>query len=785
MNLNYLKISFRSLRNNRGFTAINILGLAVGMAAAILIMLWVDSEMGYDRFYTDTEDIYAVGNTDRWGSDTAVWFATPKPMSNYLASEYPEVEKVSRVMPADFLLTVGEIKLNSVKGSFVDSSFLEIFDFKVLSGAPTSTLRDPKQIVISSSLAENLFSGQDPIGSTIKIDNADVLTVGAVIEDIPDNSFMNGNFYILPWKYLEHLGRSDDYWGNNSVQTYIRLQKGTDIDLFRANIRGFLKRHTQTSIENVIQPISERWLYSSYDKSGKPTNSRIGMVRAFILIAGFILLIACINFMNLSTAQSEKRAKEVGVRKVVGARRGSLIGQFLTESTIVSVTAGMISLLLVFLSLPFFNDLVSRKLEIQLGSSSFWATFFCFVALTSILAGSYPAFYLSSFQPIKTLKGKTLRLPGKVRARKILVVFQFSISIVLIITTLFLMKQIHYAQDRETGYVKDRLVNISDQGNIKQNHNLIKAALIEQGIASDVSRSSHPFTNITSFNPLQWSGRPEGDNTIFMRMAVDDGIVATGGLELIAGRDFDLSRFPTDSSAALINEEALKIFGFEDPIGKSFNDNGMDWNIIGVVKNFVVSSPFDPISPLVIKGEKAGTNTTNVRLNENIAIQDALRKMEGIFKKFNPEYPFDFQFVDEAYAAKFKQSQQFGRLSALFTLLTIFISCLGLFGLAAFIAESRVKEIGIRKVLGASIINITRMLSGEFVKMVLISCLISFPIAYLVSDKVLSSYSYRIGISWEIFAVSGITSLAITLLTISYQSIKAAYSNPIVSLRDE
>ena len=783
---NNLKIGIRALKVRRGFTAINIIGLAISMASAMLIMIWVNSELSYDRFYSNSKNIYSVGNTDKWGTDSAVWFLTPKPMAEALKTEYPEIKKVTRVIPqSGFMLSNGERKISSELGSFVDSAFLEIFDFKVLAGNPNTSLRDPSQIIITKSLADRLFGTENAVGSTLRIDTSHVFTVGAVLDDIPENSFMKGTTYLLPWRYLENLGMSDNYWTNNSVQTYIEMFPETNMLQFWTSLRGFMKRHTETTIENILQPITEKWLYSVFDQRGKATTSRIGMVRAFIAIACFVLLIACINFMNLSTAQSVERAREVGVRKAVGAKKGTLVFQFLTESYLIAILAGIFALLLVGFSLPYFSDLVSRRLVLNLGDFRFWGTFLGFILMTGTLAGSYPAFYLSSFMPVKVLKGKHIHIPGKLNARKVLVISQFSIAVVLIIATLFLQKQINHAQDRKLGYEKNRLIHIKDQGTISRNHNLIKSDLIEQGIASHVSRTSHSLTDITSFNGLYWKGKPENDNTMFNRMGVEDDLVATAGLELISGRDFDLKKFPTDSSAALINESALKIFGFSDPIGQSFGDNGRDWHIIGVVKDFIHSSPFDPIGPLVIKGAFSGTRTTNIKLNNTIGTKDALQKMEIVYRKFNPGFPFDYKFVDETYAAKFKETQQISRLSGLFTLLTIFISFLGLFGLAAFMAESRTKEIGIRKVLGASVMSISGLLSKDFIAMILVSCSIGFPIAYVVSDKILSSYAYRIDLTWDVFLLSGVAAILITLLTISFQSIKAALANPVDSLRDE
>jgi len=782
---NYLKIAFRHLSKNSGFTAINSIGLASGMTAALLIMLWVKSEFSFDRFYTNNDQIYAVGMNDVWEGEAVEHFYTPKPMARALKTDFPEIHTITRVdKGTGFLLTHQETKLAKEPGVFVDSTFLKIFDYQVIAGNPLEALKNPNQIVLTKSLAERLFGHSNPINQTIRLDSTQVSTVSAIIEDIPDHSFMKGSTYLVPWTLMEKIGYSDDYWGNNSIQTYIKLNKNVNVDQFQKNIKYFLRKHTDTKAVNFIQPIGDKWLYSSFTEKGKPTSPRIVLVRSFIAIACLILIIACINFMNLSTAQSEKRAKEVGVRKVVGANKKWLIGQFLTESMVISCIAGLFSLLITLVVLPYFNELVLRKLAIPFDDLTFWAMFAGFILVAGLLSGSYPAFYLSSFLPTKVLKGKFLAIQQKFNPRKILVISQFCIAIILIITTLSIHRQIKYAQNRAIGYNKESLVSIIDQGEISKNRLLIKNRLLSSGIAKQVSRTSSPLTQAMSFNYMEWQGKPKDNNTIFARMGADENLVNTAELQLVAGRDFDLTKFPTDSTAMIINESAAKIFNFDDPIGKTVVD-GSHWHIVGIVKDFIQESPFSPISPLVIQGASAGTHVTNIRIHDHLSTSDALAAMEKIFKEYNPDYPFEYSFVDSKYAEKFKDFQQLGTLSTLFSLLTIFISCLGLYGLTAYMAESRTKEIGIHKVLGASIFKIMRMLSQEFVLLILLSCLVAFPIAYYIADDLLSEYTYRITITWDIFVTAGMGALLIALLTISYHAIKAALINPVVSLRDE
>ncbi|TDS15952.1 ABC transporter permease [Sphingobacterium paludis] len=784
---NFFKIAWRSLLKNKGFTAINILGLAIGMAAAILILLWVHSELTYDRMYKKTDQLYLLGNKDKWNDETAVWFATPKPLATALKSKFPEIKNVTRMNSAEgFLFTVGEKKITPGSGLFVDTCFLDMFDLKAISGNAQQALRNPTEIVLTATLAENLFGTTDIVGKSVKVDSADVFTVGAVLEDMPSNSSLKNTKFFLPWRYMEKIGLSDESWGNNSVFTFIEVDPHTDIASLGHKIKDFSKKESEfNTAENVLKPLKEYWLYSKYE-NGKVVGGRIDTVNVFSIVAGLILLIACINFMNLSTAQSDKRAREVGVRKVVGARKSTLIMQFLAESVLIATIAGVLALIFVQLSVTDYSNLVDRKLSIAFLDVRFWLFFIGFILSTGILAGSYPAFFLSSFKPINVLKSKLFQRTSKISARKVLVVSQFSIAVVLIISTLVMKKQIQYGQDRESGYDKDRLIYVHDQGQISSKFTLIKQALLEQGIASSITRTMSPLTQRWSNSgSFYWDGKEEGNSAVFNRSTADDKLVETTGFTLVAGRDFDLATYPTDSSAAILNESAAKAMGFDEPIGKVIKDLGRDWHVIGVIKDFVQESPFEAVNPLVIEGAHAWMKTTHIKFAKNLNTREALAKTEKIFKAFNPDYPFEYTFIDEEYARKFDESQKTGKLASLFAGLTIFISCLGLFGLSAYMAESRIKEIGIRKVLGASVFSLTRLLSAEFLLLILLACIIAFPIAFWMMDSYLTKFTYRIGIGPEIFLVAGATALLITVITVSYQSIKAAIANPVDSLRDE
>ncbi|OYD47032.1 ABC transporter permease [Sphingobacterium cellulitidis] len=783
---NYFKIAFRNLKKNKGFTSINIVGLAIGMASAMLILLWVNFQFGFNKNFPKTDHLYIVGSQEATDKDTATWFSTPKPLAATVKEEISGIKNVSRLSRTrGFLFTVGDKKVPAGIGAFVDSAFLNMFELPLYNGNRNTMLINPNSIVLSEKLADNLFGTTEALGKTIKLDSANILTVTGVIKETEPNFIFQGYEYYVPWTLMEKLGFSDDLWGNSSVDLYVEINDKKQLPQIQEQIKDITPRHSDVKTKNFLTSFGDSYLYNKYE-NGKVTGGRIEMVKTFILIASLILLIACINFMNLSTAQSEKRAKEVGIRKVVGAQKRSLVFQFLSESLLLACISGLIAFILVILVLPSFNDLVGMKFRIPFHDFRFWMLLGGFVLFTGFLAGIYPAFFLSSFNPVKVLKGRLYSIQQKINPRKILVVTQFSIALILIVSTVVIQKQIKHAQDRDFGFEKENLIYVPEVGEITKNVELIKHELLDQNVAQSITRLMSPLTERWSgWNGFTWEGKDPNSIIDFNRQTGDDKVVETLGFTLIAGRDFDLTKFPTDSMSALINESGAKVMGFQDPIGKIFDDGGRKFQIIGVIKDFIQESPFEPVKPLVIEGASGWMNNIHIRFNPNLTTTDALQKAEAIFKKYNPDFPFDYKFVDEAYALKFKETQKTGKLAALFAGLTIIISCLGLFGLAAYMAESRTKEIGVRKVLGASVFSVTRLLSKEFILLIGIACLIAFPIAYWVMNKYLSTYTYRINVSWEIFVFTAVLALLITILTVSYQSIKAAMANPVNSLRDE
>ena len=782
---NYLKVAFRNLLRKKGFSLINILGLAIGMASAMLIFLWIQNEVSYDQFHPEKERIYEAWNRASFSGELNCWNTTPKVLARTLEHDIAEVERAARVNNSNYLFSVGDKRITS-RGCTVDSGFLQVFRFPMLKGNRLTALDDMHSIVLTEKFAKKLFGQEDAMGKIIKLDNKDNFTVTGIVKDLPNNTRFEFE-YLLPWSYLRYLGNDDENWGNNSTRTYVMLKEGTRFAAANAKIKTIKQKYVkdEPDWEMFLYPISRWRLYSRFT-DGVEDGGRITFVRLFGTIAIFILLIACINFMNLSTARSEKRAKEVGIRKVVGARKSALVSQFIGESILIAFIAGLFAVLLVQLSLPAYNELTDKKLFIDYGNIRFWLSGLALVIFTGVLAGSYPAFFLSSFKPVKVLKGTFKKSAALVTPRKVLVVLQFTFAIVLIICTIIVKQQIDHAQSRETGYNKNHLIYHFLSGDIEKNYSAIKNELLSSGIASNVTKTSAPLTQSWSDGwGQEWEGKDPNDKTDFYRYNQDEGLGETAGLQFIKGRDFNLSQFPTDSTAMIINESSLKVMKFKDPIGKIVKDNGQNWHIVGVIKDFILTSPYEPTRPMLIFGAGSWFNTMLIRLNSNHSTAQNLKKAEAIFKKYNPEYPFDYTFIDEEYARKFENEKRTGTLAALFAGLTIFISCLGLFGLATYMAENRIKEIGIRKVLGASVAGVTALLSKDFLKLVFLSLLIAVPLSWWAMTKWLEDYTYRVSIEWWVFALAGFLSILIALLTVSYESIKAAIANPVKSLRSE
>jgi len=785
---NFFKIAWRNLLRNKGFSFINISGLAIGMAAAVLITLWIQHELSYDQFHTNKDRIYEAWNRAEFSGKLQCWNTTPKILARTVEKDLPEVERAVRVnWPRNALFSVGEKRL-TVSGNMVDTGFLQMFSFPLVKGDAKTALNSGYSVVLTEKLAKKIFGSDDAMGKTIRMDNKEDFTVTGIVKDLPNNTRFKFE-YLTNWDYVIRSGEDDSIWGNNSTRTYVLLKPNAGIASANEKIKGIKVKYSKDEDprwEMFLYPASRWRLYSNF-VNGKEDGGLIDFVKLFGIIALFILLIACINFMNLSTARSEKRAKEVGIRKVVGAQKQSLVGQFIGESVLLSFIAGVFALIIVQVSLPAFGQLTDKELSVNFGSLDFWFAAIGFVLFTGAVAGSYPAFFLSSFQPVKVLKGTFKAANALITPRKLLVVLQFTFAIILIICTSIVKQQIDHAQNRESGYEKNNLAYHMLTGDLQKNFTLVKNELLNSGVATSVSKTSAPLTQGWSDSwGFQWDGKDPNDKTDFDRYTADEDLVKTAGLKLVKGRDFNLREFPTDSTAMIINESALKVMKFKDPLGKIVKDGDKEWHIVGVINDFILQSPYYPTKPMIIEG--SGNNwfsTIHFKLNPANATADNLKKAAAIFKKYNPEYPFEYKFIDEEYSNKFKAEERTGTLAALFAGLTIFISCLGLFGLATYMAENRIKEIGVRKVLGASVSGITTLLSKDFLKLVMISFLIASPVAWYMMDKWLQDYPYHVNIQWQVFAIAGLLSFIISVVTVSYQAIKAAVSNPVRSLRTE
>ncbi|GHM99646.1 ABC transporter permease [Cytophagales bacterium WSM2-2] len=786
---NYFKIAFRILVRNKGYSFINISGLAIGMAAAILIMLWVQNEISYDRFHPNAERTYKMFSRDNNNGRLDVWGNTSALIAPELKQSYAEVEDAVRHRRVFFLVKAGQERFNEM-GAFTDPGFFSMFDFKLLTGNKSALVND-FGIVLSKKLAIKLFGSVDCIGKTVIVNDTDNFSVTGVLNTLPANTEFDFE-YLLPWNYMTRLGWDNGQtWANTNTQTFVTLKTGSSFDLFDSKIRSIVKSHIPkgdgSTREVLTHPLTKVHLYSNAE-NGELTRGRIETVELFIVIAGLVLLIACINFMNLMTARSEKRAQEVGVRKIVGALKRSLVTQFISESTLLTVIAFVMSLALVQLALGAFNQIVNTQLHLPYDNLQFWMYALALILLTGLLAGSYPAFFLSSSKPIKVLKGTFHKVNALVTPRKVLVVMQFTFAIVLSLCALMVQRQIQFAQDRDAGYNKSNVAYNFMQGEIPIHFESIKNELIASGAAVSVTRTFSPVISIWSFaSELSWQGSDESDKKInFLQYGADADLARTFGMQVKLGRDLDIKTFPSDTTAVLLNEAAVDIMRLKDPIGETIKDNtGTTWHVVGVVKDFIVQSPYDRINPMIINGWTERYGVLNFKLNPANDQATNLALAEKVFKKYNPEYPFEYFFAEDFYNRKFGNERQTATLAASFAGLTIFISCLGLFGLAAYMAESRTKEIGVRKVLGASTLRITTLLSIDFVKLVFIAILFASPLAWFVINNWLQSFNYRVSVGVGIFIQTGIVAIVVALATVIFQAVKAATANPISSLKSE
>lgn len=786
---NYFKIAWRNLLKSKGYSSINIGGLSVGMAVAVLIGLWVYDEVSFNHYHQNHKRIGQVWQFVQFGPEKSAYDVVPLPLAVEMNEKYPDFEAVSKSAYRDIMISNGD-KMFSKVGRYVQPAFTKMMSIRMVSG--TDNLKDINSILLSESFARALFGDANPVDRVVKLNSNRDVKVAGVYEDIPNNSTFRDAYVLAPWDLFVAIDPSvqgaEKNWDENSYQVYVQLREGADFGVASAKIKDSrMKRENPPGYKPAffLHPMNRWHLYSDFE-NGVNVGGLVTFVWLFGTIGVFVLLLACINFMNLSTARSEKRAKEVGIRKAIGSVRAQLVSQFFSESVLVVLIAFVLSLALAGLALPAFNEVAEKKITLPLANPLFWIAGIVFSLLTATIAGSYPALYLSSFQPLKVLKGTFKAGRFAALPRKILVVTQFTVSVTLIIGTVVVFRQIQHAKNRPVGYSREGLIEVDMTSPALYGHyNALKNDLMNTGVVSGYSQSTGSVTaQYGGVTNLSWPGKAPDAIPLLMANSISHDFGKTVGWEITQGRDFSREH-ATDSTAMIINETALELMALKKPLETMLNWGGKEYRVIGVTKDMIRESPFNAVSPTFYVVNYRNTNMINIRLSPSAGMSDALEKVGAVFKKYDPGSPFIYQFVDARYSKKFADEERIGKLASFFTALAIFISCLGLFGLASFVAEQRTKEIGIRKVLGASVANLWKLLSTDFLVLVIVACVISGPIAWYFMSGWLKTYPYRTEISWWIFAGTGLGALGITLLTVSFQAIRAALINPVKSLRAE
>jgi putative ABC transport system permease protein len=783
-----LTIAVRNLWKNKGFTLINVGGLAIGLASCMILLLYVSHQWSYNKQFTNYQKSYVVYNNIKASGKIFSVKTTPNAMAAELMAKVPGVAIASHTSNwGSNLISYGDKKFKK-NAIAADPAFLKILDYKFLEGNPKTVLRDVNTIILTKTLAKSLFGNENPINKIVKFDNSEPLRVEAILDDLPASISITFD-YLVSWAFAEKMNPElkQPNWGDNSYLTLVQLHDEKLLDRVNKAIKGIWFRHDKnTTSEAVLQPLAKLHLYNEFE-NGKSVGGRIDQLRIFLILAFSILLVACINFMNLTTANSGKRAKEVGVRKAIGSSRRLLVMQFLSESILLSLLSTVLALVLVEISLPYFNNLLGMSLTIAYQNWRVWICFLSLMLFTGLLAGSYPAFYLSSFESVKVLKGFTLKTASSFSVRRILVVFQFVFAASLIICTTVIYQQLNYIKNKPAGYNKNNLIQIEVQGNMRDQKRLelLKVQLLKSGAASGVTFFNADI-NLNSRNTaaVSWAGRNPAESILFNYRSAGYDFVKTMGTRMLTGREFAAEY--ADSNKVIVNEAAVKAMGLRHPVGTIINFWDTPVTIIGVMKDFISASAYKNIAPMIIHPiTKFRAQIVLVRLNETQNISSSLAVIDKIVKDINPDYPVDRAFLDESFEKKFSEEQLLGTLSNWFGGFAIFISCLGLLGLALYIAEQRKKEISIRKVLGASTYSVLALLNADFLKLVAIANLIAFPLGYIIAGKWLSSFDFRVSISILPFVLAAVLSVIIALLTVSLQSVRVAKANPADALRNE
>ncbi len=785
---NYIKIAWRNLTRNKFYSLINIGGLAIGMTVSFMLLLYVYNEFSFDKFNVNNDRLYKVFINQPNNGEIGTGSSTPVMLASVIEKDIPEVDKTARTSSAYEVLFNYKDKAIKLKMMAADSTLVDMFSFDFVYGNRQTAFRDVSSIILTQSGAKTLFGDINPLGKTINFDSKYPLTVSAVIKDNPQNSSFTFKA-LVPWPayVAQQQWIKTAAWGNYTFTTYVMLKPTASLTTVNSKLKSIISKYDADNKKNeaFIYPFAKLHLYGSF-KNGVNVGGNIEYVQLFLWLAISILLIACINFMNLSTARSERRAREVGVRKAIGARRFALIQQFMSESVLMAFLAFMLSLILIVILLPVFNGIMNLQLALPYKNTIAWLAALGVTLATGLIAGSYPALFLSSFNPVKVLKGRLSVGNAAVRPRHILVVVQFTFTTCLILSSIFIYKQIGYIQDRPTGYNSNNLIEMPVEGTLEKNFESFRQDALNAGAITDgaITSGSITYINGASWNII-WPGQLPGEEKLPIdQMVVTYHFINTYGLTLTQGRDFDINH-PADTSGVILNEAAVKMMRLKAPLGQLITWQGKPRVVVGVVKNFVWGSPYEPVKPAIIGFMKEWVGSIALKLNPGASVSKSLATLQALYKKDNPGYPFEYKFADEEFGKKFKTEKLLGTMSVGFTGLAIIVSCLGLFGLALFSAEQRKKEIGIRKVLGASISSLWFNMSRQFVALVLLSFIIGSAISWYNINQWLGKYTYHTSLSLWVFAITMLASIAICLIAVSFQAIKAALTNPVNSLRSE
>jgi putative ABC transport system permease protein len=783
---NYFKTALRNLLKNKTYSFLNIAGLAIGITCAALIFLWVEDELSYNDYFSNKANLYKVKDRQTYDGKTFVFDATPGSLANGMKTEIPGIKNTARCTWGNANLFTVDEKSIYEQGLYVDPAFLTMFQLQFIKGNAGNAFKELHSIVLSETMAKKFFETTDAVGKSLKVNNKQDYIVTGVIKNLPKNVSFRFQ-WLAPFKVFEDKNPWLQAWGNNGVRTYVEVEPTADVHAINKKLYGYIKSKSSDAIAIMsLYPMSRWRMYDNFD-NGAEVPGRIKYVKLFSMIAWIILIIACINFMNLATARSEQRAREVGVRKVLGAYKRNLVGQFIGEALFMCFIASLLAIGFIYAVLPAFNTLVEKELSVNLFKPSHIYSLLAGTILCGLIAGSYPAFFLSSFNPITVLKGLKIKTgSATVFIRKGLVILQFSISVVLIISTIIIYKQIQHVKDRNLGYDRQHLIQMGLRGGMKQHFSALKNDLLQTGVVENASLSNSSVLQLGSnTGDFGWPGKDPSKQLLITVEDVTPEYIPTMGMHLREGRNF-YPDMKADSSNVIINGTLAKLIGNKNIIGSTLSrESGTKYTVIGVIDDFVYNNMYAPADPLVLFSDTSNLSILTVRLKENAPLTSALPKVEAAIKNAAPAYPVEYDFVDKEFAKFFSAETLIGSLAGIFATLAIIISCLGLFGLAAYTAEKRTKEIGIRKVLGASVTRIAALLSTDFLKLVLISFFIAFPLGWYFMNNWLQDYEYRISISWYIFLFAGLTAAFIAFATVSFQAIKAALANPVKNLRTE